>query len=89
MATPEDALRARLAASERYGGRGVTVAPGLGRIVRALPADMGERSEGLTLDRIDPNGNYEPGDCRWVSPKAQANNQRRHHRAGQLALQVA
>lgn len=39
--------------------------------------DMGERPEGMTLDRIDPNGNYEPSNCRWSTAKVQSNNQRR------------
>lgn len=37
-------------------------------------ADMGEKPEGLTLDRIDVNGNYEPGNCRWVGWRVQARN---------------
>lgn len=41
-------------------------------------ADMGERPEGLTLDRIDPYGNYEPGNCRWADNITQRHNRRAH-----------
>jgi hypothetical protein len=62
-----------------YGGRGITVCErwsGQGGFERFL-ADMGERPPQHTLDRIDPDGNYEPSNCRWATWSTQNTNKRR------------
>lgn len=60
-----------------YGARGVTVCPRWRDSFEAFIADMGERPEGMTLDRIDPEGNYESSNCRWATLAVQAANRRR------------
>lgn len=37
-------------------------------------ADMGERPEGMTLDRVEVDGSYEPGNCRWATTPDQGRN---------------
>jgi len=73
-------MRARCANLKHpnYGGRGIRVCErwlGKDGFVNFL-SDVGKRRQGKSLDRIDVNGNYEPGNVRWATSSEQNSNRR-------------
>lgn len=62
--------------NKNYYGRGITVCERW-NIFKNFLEDMGIRPNGHQIDRINNNGNYEPSNCRWVTPKQNSNNRRK------------
>ena len=70
------------ASYESYGGRGISVCDKWQNDFAEFYRDMGPRpSPKHSIDRIDSDGNYEPGNCRWATPDIQALNRRKGGRS--------
>jgi hypothetical protein len=69
--------RCRNKKEKNYGGRGIVVCDKWLNF-EGFYEDMGEKPEGLSLDRINNNGNYCKENCRWATSKEQCNNTRRN-----------
>lgn len=62
---------------QRYGARGITISSAWRQSFEAFLAYIGHRpTDNHSLDRIDPNGNYEPGNVRWATKTTQQRNRR-------------
>ena len=70
---------------ESYGGRGIMVCRRWDKFENFL-FDMGEALKGLTLERIDVDGNYTPNNCKWATWEEQAKNKRKKEKYASMVL---
>lgn len=70
-----------------YGGRGITYCQDWldYRIFKEWAMSSGYK-DGLSIDRRDTNGDYEPSNCRWATPKQQSNNTRRNRKVTYMGI---
>lgn len=59
-----------------YGGRGIRICERWGQDFRAFLADMGPRQPGMSIERLDVDGHYEPNNCTWIPKARQRDNLR-------------
>lgn len=62
-----------------YGGRGIKICQHWLDAFENFLADMGEKPIGMSIDRINNDGHYEPSNCRWATNEIQMKNRRKHY----------
>jgi len=72
-------------AFNRYGGRGISICDEWLNSFEQFCKDMGPRPKGMSIERINNDGDYEPGNCKWAT----ITEQNRNRRSNKLTLYQA